>query len=85
LGDTNISPGNYPVIIFGHGFNGTGNLIKIIGRNWSLMDIICFPTTEMSLTLVMRTSGEDLKFLAAQMQNQSEDEVYFIVMCRKLL
>jgi dienelactone hydrolase len=73
--NTNISPGSYPVIIFGHGFLMDWESYQ---NYWEELVpdgyIICFPTTEMSLTPSHEDFGEDLKFLAAQMQNQSEDE-----------
>jgi dienelactone hydrolase len=73
--DTNISPGNYPVIIFGHGFLMDWESYQ---NYWEALVpdgyIICFPTTEMSLTPSHEDFGKDLKTLAAQMQDQSEDE-----------
>jgi dienelactone hydrolase len=73
--NTNISPGNYPVIIFGHGFLMNWESYQ---NYWEALVpegyIICFPTTEMSLTPNHESFGKDLKNLASQMQNQSEDE-----------
>lgn len=76
VGDnTNVLPGNYPVIIFGHGFLMDWESYQ---NYWEALVpegyIICFPTTEMSITPSHENFGKDLKVLASQMQNQSEDE-----------
>ena len=67
-----ISLGNFPIIVFGHGF-----LIS-----WDSYDnfwnslvpegyILCFPTTEMGFAPNHQFFGEDLSFIASKMQMES--------------
>ncbi len=67
-----IATGNFPVIVFGHGF--------LIGYDayqnfWEQLVpqgyIICFPTTEMSMSPSHDSFGEDIKFVASQIQNEN--------------
>ncbi|OUR91804.1 hypothetical protein A9Q87_08330 [Flavobacteriales bacterium 34_180_T64] len=69
-----IEIGNFPVIVFGHGF------LMDWGAYQNFWDelvphgyVICFPTTEMSITPNHEDFGLDLKFIAAQMQNENLD------------
>ena len=72
--DRPISFGNFPVIVFGHGF-----LIS-----WDSYDnywtsfvpegyILCFPTTEMGFTPSHQSFADDLIFLTSQMQIESQN------------
>ena len=72
--DRTISFGNFPVIVFGHGF-----LIS-----WDSYDnywtsfvpegyILCFPTTEMGFTPSHQSFADDLIFLTSQMQIESQN------------
>ena len=72
--NVSISLGNFPVIVFGHGF-----LIS-----WDSYDnywtsfvpegyILCFPTTEMGFTPSHQSFADDLIFLTSQMQIESQN------------
>jgi pimeloyl-ACP methyl ester carboxylesterase len=69
-----VSIGNFPVLVFGHGFlmgwDSYQNFWTEIVPNGY---VICFPTTEMGITPDHQQFGEDLKFLATQMQNETQD------------
>ncbi len=69
-----VSVGAFPVLVFGHGFlmgwDSYQNFWTEIVPNGY---VICFPTTEMGLTPDHQQFGEDLKFLAIQMQNETQD------------
>ncbi|MFT4678626.1 MAG: pimeloyl-ACP methyl ester carboxylesterase [Chitinophagales bacterium] len=69
-----VSIGNFPVLVFGHGFlmgwDSYQNIWTEIVPNGY---VICFPTTEMGITPDHQEFGEDLKFLANQMQIETED------------
>ena len=69
-----ISLGNFPIIVFGHGF-----LIS-----WDSYDnfwnslvpegyILCFPTTEMGFAPNHRFFADDLSFIASKMQMESQN------------
>ena len=72
--DRPISFGNFPIIVFGHGF-----LIS-----WDSYDnfwnslvpegyILCFPTTEMGFTPNHQFFADDLSFIASKMQMESQN------------
>jgi pimeloyl-ACP methyl ester carboxylesterase len=72
--DRPISFGNFPIIVFGHGF-----LIS-----WDRYDnfwnslvpegyILCFPTTEMGFTPNHQFFADDLSFIASKMQMESQN------------
>jgi pimeloyl-ACP methyl ester carboxylesterase len=69
-----IASGNFPVIIFGHGFLMSWESYE---NFWTELVpngyVICFPTTEMTLTPSHENFGLDLKFSAIQMQNENND------------
>jgi pimeloyl-ACP methyl ester carboxylesterase len=72
--DEPVSIGDFPVLVFGHGFligwDSYQNFWTEIVPNGY---VICFPTTEMSLTPDHQQFGQDLKFLATQMQLENQD------------
>lgn len=69
-----IASGNFPVIVFGHGFLMSWESYE---NFWTELVpngyVICFPTTEMTLTPSHENFGLDLKFAATQMQNENND------------
>ena len=69
-----IASGNFPVIVFGHGFLMSWESYE---NFWTELVpdgyVICFPTTEMTLTPSHESFGLDLKFTTAQMQNENND------------
>tara|TARA_B110001452_G_C15195708_1_gene415043 strand:- start:204 stop:1367 length:1164 start_codon:yes stop_codon:yes gene_type:complete len=69
-----IASGNFPVIVFGHGFLMSWESYE---NFWTELVpngyVICFPTTEMTLTPSHENFGLDLKFVATQMQNENND------------
>jgi len=69
-----VSAGAFPVLVFGHGFlmgwDSYQNFWTEIVPNGY---VICFPTTEMGITPDHQQFGEDLKFLATQMQIETQD------------
>ena len=69
-----LASGNFPVIVFGHGFLMDWESYQNI---WTELVpsgyVICFPTTEMGLNPSHENFGLDLKFLATQMQNENND------------
>jgi pimeloyl-ACP methyl ester carboxylesterase len=69
-----IASGNFPVIVFGHGFFMSWESYE---NFWTELVpngyVICFPTTEMTLTPSHENFGLDLKFAATQMQNENND------------
>jgi pimeloyl-ACP methyl ester carboxylesterase len=69
-----VSVGDFPVLVFGHGFlmgwDSYQNFWTEIVPNGY---VICFPTTEMGITPDHQQFGQDLKFLATQMQIESQD------------
>ncbi|WP_338410406.1 T9SS type A sorting domain-containing protein [uncultured Flavobacterium sp.] len=72
--NTPIASGNFPVIVFGHGFlmswaSYENFWTELVPNGY----VICFPTTEMTLTPNHENFGLDLKFAAAQMQNENND------------
>ena len=65
--------GNFPVIVFGHGFliswEAYENLwISLVSEGY----ILCFPTTEMGFTPDHQLFADDLKFVSSQMQIESQ-------------
>jgi len=69
-----IASGNFPVLVFGHGF--------LIGWDayhsyWTELIpegyIICFPTTEMSLSPSHQEFGFDLRFIGNAMQDENDN------------
>ena len=84
--DNHISEGNFPVLVFGHGF-----LMDWMAYEnfWTSLVpegyILCFPTTEMSLTPSHETFGEDIKFIAQEMQsmNTNSNSFYFGALSEK--
>jgi len=69
-----VSVGNFPVLVFGHGFlmgwDSYQNFWTEIVPNGY---VICFPTTEMSITADHQQFGQDLSFIATQMQIETLD------------
>jgi predicted dienelactone hydrolase len=69
-----VSIGNFPVLVFGHGFlmawDSYQNFWNEIVPNGY---VVCFPTTEMGFTPDHQQFGQDLKFLAIQMQIETQD------------
>jgi pimeloyl-ACP methyl ester carboxylesterase len=69
-----IASGNFPIIVFGHGFlmsweSYENFWMELVPNGY----LICFPTTEMTLTPSHENFGLDLKFAATQMQNENND------------
>ncbi len=72
--DAPVASGNFPVIVFGHGFlmsweSYENFWIELVPEGY----VLCFPTTEMSFTPSHENFGQDLQFVATQMQNENED------------
>ena len=69
-----VSIGNFPVLVFGHGFligwDSYQNFWTEIVPNGY---VICFPTTEMGITPDHQQFGQDLKFLTSQMQFEAQE------------
>jgi len=69
-----VSAGDFPVLVFGHGFLMAWDSYQ---NYWSEIVpngyVICFPTTEMGISPDHHQFGQDLKFLATQMQIESQD------------
>tara|TARA_Y100000385_G_C13104456_1_gene646665 strand:- start:3714 stop:4874 length:1161 start_codon:yes stop_codon:yes gene_type:complete len=84
--DYNISEGDFPVIVFGHGF-----LMDWMAYEnfWTSLVpegyVLCFPTTEMGLTPSHHDFGEDIKFIAQEMQsmNTITSSLYFGALSEK--
>jgi pimeloyl-ACP methyl ester carboxylesterase len=72
--DVSISNGNFPVIVFGHGFLMSWDAYQ---NFWtSLVSdgyILCFPTTEMGLTPNHHFFADDLRFVSSQIQIESNN------------
>lgn len=72
--DEPLASGSFPVLVFGHGFVMTWESYE---NFWTTLVpdgyVICFPTTEMSLLPDHAAFGLDLKFIAAQMQQENND------------
>ncbi len=70
--DVSIATGNFPVLVFGHGFLMAWSAYQ---NFWERLVpegyILCFPKTEGSLTPNHSNFGNDLKFIAAQMQSEN--------------
>ncbi len=69
-----VSVGDFPVLVFGHGFlmgweSYQNFWTEIVPNGY----VICFPTTEMGLTPDHQQFGQDLKFIATQMQIETLD------------
>ena len=72
--DVSISNGNFPVIVFGHGFliswDAYENFwISLVSEGY----ILCFPTTEMGFTPNHQIFADDLRFISSQMQIESQN------------
>ena len=69
-----IAIGDFPVVVFGHGFLMSWDAYENI---WTEVVpngyVICFATTEMGFAPSHEAFGEDLKFLANQMQLESQN------------
>ena len=69
-----ISIGNYPIIVFGHGFLMSWDSYD---NFWSSLVpegyILCFPTTEMGFLPDHQFFAEDLSFIATKMQMESQN------------
>ena len=84
--DNNISGGNFHVIIFGHGF-----LMDWMAYEnfWTSLVpdgyVLCFPKTEMSFSPNHQDFGDDIKFIAQQMQflNTDSSSIYFEALSEK--
>ena len=72
--DVSVSTGNFPVLVFAHGFlidwNSYENYWAEVVPNGY---VICFPTTEMGISPNHQDFGDDLRFLATQMQFEAQD------------
>jgi pimeloyl-ACP methyl ester carboxylesterase len=71
--DVIIAEGNFPVIIFGHGFVMTWSAYEsfweeLVPKGY----IMCFPRTEGGLFPNHANFGNDLKYLAAAMQSEND-------------
>jgi len=69
-----IASGDFPVIVFGHGFlmsweSYQNFWMELVPNGY----VICFPTTEMGISPNHENFGIDLKFVATQMQNENEN------------
>jgi dienelactone hydrolase len=69
-----VDSGSFPILIFGHGFLMSWNAYQnfwteLVPKGY----VMCFPTTEMSISPNHGAFGLDLEFLAAQMQNENLD------------
>lgn len=72
--DVAVAMGNYPVLVFGHGFlmswDAYSNFVdQLVPQGY----ILCFPTTEMSLSPSHQDFGSDLSFVASEMQALNSD------------
>ncbi len=69
-----VSVGNFPVLVFGHGFLMSWDSYQ---NFWTELVpdgyVICFPTTETGISPNHQQLGEDLRFLAARMQIETLD------------
>jgi dienelactone hydrolase len=69
-----VSIGDFPVLVFGHGFlmgwDSYQNFWTEIVPNGY---VICFPTTEVGVNPDHQQFGQDLKFIATQMQIETLD------------
>ena len=72
--DRPISFGNFPIIVFGHGFLISWDSYE---NFWNSLVpegyILCFPTTEMGFTPSHQSFAYDLIFLTSQMQIESQN------------
>ena len=69
-----ISLGNFPIIVFGHGFLMSWDSYD---NFWNSLVpqgyILCFPTTEMGFAPNHQFFAEDLSFIASKMQMESQN------------
>ena len=69
-----ISMGNFPIIVFGHGFLMSWDSYD---NFWNSLVpegyILCFPTTEMGFAPNHQFFSEDLSFIATKMQMESQN------------
>ena len=72
--NVSISLGNFPIIVFGHGFLMSWDSYD---NFWNSLVpqgyILCFPTTEMGFAPNHQFFAEDLSFIASKMQMESLD------------
>ena len=69
-----ISMGNFPIIVFGHGFlMSWGSYDNFWNSLVPQGYILCFPTTEMGFAPNHQFFAEDLSFIASKMQMESLD------------
>jgi dienelactone hydrolase len=71
--DVAIASGNYPVLVFGHGFvmvwSAYANFWQeLVPKGY----IMCFPKTEVGLAPSHANFGNDLKYIASAMQSENE-------------
>ena len=73
--DVEVATGNFPVLVFGHGFLMTWDSYQNI---WSGLVpegyVVCFPTTEMTFNTSHENFGLDLSFIADQMQSENGED-----------
>ena len=71
--DLPLSSGNFPILVFGHGFLISWDTYE---NFWSALVpegyILCFPTTEMGFSPNHQFFADDLKFISSQMQIESQ-------------
>ena len=72
--DVPVSFGDYPVIVFGHGFLISWDSYE---NFWTSLVpdgyILCFPTTEMGFVPNHQFFADDLRFISSQMQIESQN------------
>ena len=72
--NVSISLGNFPIIVFGHGFlMSWGSYDNFWNSLVPQGYILCFPTTEMGFAPNHQFFAEDLSFIASKMQMESLD------------
>ncbi len=72
--DQPVSVGNFPVLVYGHGFvMGWDSYANVWSDLVPQGYVICFPTTETDISPDHGQFGQDLRFLAAQMQIETQD------------
>ena len=75
-----MSEGDFPVLVFGHGFLMDWTAYE---NFWTSLVpegyVLCFPKTEMSLAPSHQDFGEDIKFIAEEMQlmNTNSSSLYY--------
>lgn len=75
-----VSSGQFPFIVFGHGFSiGYDAYMNFVDELVPLGFIICFPTTEGGLSPNHETFGLDLKFLANEIKAKGNTDPAFFL------